>query len=297
MVVAAYFTLLYITLAINYDLLGGHLGYMNLGQGAFFGTAAYATMILLKSGLLVDLNLAEVPVAGAIAVLMVGAAAGLSAYVLFRLQGAYFAMATFALVVLVKQLIENFPNQTGGFNGIYINPTYFIDIGMAYYLMLAMLILSMGINFAVSRGRLGLAVAAIRDSESAASAVGIRVFRIKQTVLVLSALPSACAGVIFALQAGYIDVASALGHDKTLFPVIMAMMGGSGHLAGPIVGGVLIRTIDFMLKNVLHLTFPAMAIYGFILLAVGLLMPQGILSRFKRATLRNLPPVRENSNG
>ncbi len=297
MVVAVYFTLLYITLALNYDLLGGHLGFMNLGQGVFFGTAAYATMILVKSGILAGLGLAEVPVVAVAAVFLVGVLALLSAYLLFRLHGAYFAMATFALVVLVKQVIENLPDHTGGFNGIYISSSYFIDLWTAYYLMLTVLVCSMGLNVAVARGRLGLAVAAIRDSETAASAVGIRVFRVKQCVLVLSAIPSACAGVIFALQAGYIDVASALGHDKTLFPVIMAMMGGTGFLAGPILGGVLIRTIDVVVKNVLHLAFPAMAVYGIILLGIGLLMPQGILGRFKRSALRHPPRTRQKNDG
>jgi ABC-type branched-subunit amino acid transport system permease subunit len=66
--------------------------------------------------------------------------------------------------------------------------------------------------------------------------------------------------------------------DKTLLPVIMALMGGSGRVAGPVVGGVLVRGLDVVLKNYLHLTVPALAVYGVILLGIGLLLPEGVLN-------------------
>ncbi|MBI2469252.1 MAG: branched-chain amino acid ABC transporter permease, partial [Candidatus Rokubacteria bacterium] len=88
----------------------------------------------------------------------------------------------------------------------------------------------------------------------------------------------ALAGAVFGLQAGYIDVDAAMGVDKTLLPVIMALMGGSGLVAGPVVGGLLIRALDVLLKNYLHLAVPALAVYGLILLGIGLLMPQGVLN-------------------
>ena len=141
---------------------------------------------------------------------------------------------------------------------------------------------SIVLNRAVARSRLGLAVTAIRESEPAAAAIGLDLFRVKQRVLVLSALPSALAGGVFGLQAGYIDVDAALGVDKTLLPVIMALMGGSGRVAGPVVGGLLVRGLDVALKNYLHLAVPALAIYGVILLGIGLLLPEGVLNRGRK---------------
>ena len=90
------------------------------------------------------------------------------------------------------------------------------------------------------------------------------------------------------LQAGYIDVDAARGVAKTLLPVIMALMGGSGLVAGPIIGGLVIRSLDVLLKNYLHLTVPALAIHGLILLGIGLLMPQGVLNITAR---RQRPPA------
>ena len=277
LITAVFFTCLYIVLALNYDILGGFLGYMTLGQGAFFGGAAYATVLLLNSGTLDGLGGADMPVA---ILLAVAATAGLAfafAYPLFRLSGAYFAIATFAMVLLIRQFILNLPALTGGSYGVYVSPRHYLSLALAYYLGLTLLLASAGLNYLIARGRLGLAVTAIRESELAASTIGLDLFAVKQRVLVISAIPSALAGAIFGLQAGYIDVDAALGVDKTLLPVIMALMGGTGLVAGPVVGGLIIRGIDVLLKNYLHLAVPALAIYGLILLGIGLLMPQGVL--------------------
>jgi branched-chain amino acid transport system permease protein len=278
LVTATFFTFLYIVLALNYDILGGFLGYMNLGQGAFFGLAAYVTVLLLNGGRLDALGPADMPAAILIAVVVTAAVAFGFAYPLFRLSGAYFAMATFSMVLLVRHLILNLSDWTGGSYGVYVNPRHYLSLPVAYTAGLALLLASIALNRAIAKSRLGLAVTAIRESELAASTIGLDLFRVKRRVLVLSALPSALAGGVFGLQAGYIDVDAALGVDKTLLPVIMALMGGSGRVAGPVVGGLLVRAIDVVLKNYLHLAVPALAVYGLILLGIGLLLPEGVLN-------------------
>jgi branched-chain amino acid transport system permease protein len=282
LVTATFFTLLYLVLALNCDLLGGFLGYMTLGQGAFFGLAAYATVLLLNSARLDALGPADIPVAILIAAGVSLAVAFAVAYPLFRLSGAYFAMATFAMVLLIRHLILNLPGLTGGSYGVYVSPRHYLSLPVAYALALGLLVASVALSRAIARSRLGLAVTAIRDSEPGASAIGVDLFRVKRRVLVLSALPSALAGGVFGLQAGYIDVDAALGVDKTLLPVIMALMGGSGRVAGPVVGGLLVRGLDVALKNYLHLTVPALAVYGLILLGIGLVLPEGVLNYARR---------------
>jgi branched-chain amino acid transport system permease protein len=282
LVTATFFTFLYLVLALNCDILGGFLGYMTLGQGAFFGLAAYATVLLLNSGRLDALGPADIPVAILLAGVASLALAFTIAHPLFRLSGAYFAMATFAMVLLIRHLILNLPDLTGGSYGVYVNPRHYLSLPVAYALALGLLVASVALSRAIAGSRLGLAVTAIRDSEPGASAIGVNLFRVKRRVLVLSALPSALAGGVFGLQAGYIDVDAALGVDKTLLPVIMALMGGSGQVAGPVVGGLLVRGLDVVLKNYLHLTVPALAVYGLILLGIGLCLPEGVLNYARR---------------
>ena len=282
LVTATFFTFLYLVLALNCDILGGFLGYMTLGQGAFFGLAAYTTVLLLNSARLDALGGADIPVAILIAAAVSLASAFAVAYPLFRLSGAYFAMATFAMVLLIRHLILNLPDLTGGSYGVYVSPRHYLSLPAAYGLGLGLVVASLALSGAIARSRLGLAVTAIRDSEPGASAIGLDIFRVKRSVLVLSALPSALAGGVSGLRAGNTAVDAALGVDKTLLPVIMALMGGSGRVAGPVVGGLLVRGLDVALKNYLHLTVPALAVYGLILLGIGLFLPEGVLNYARR---------------
>lgn len=284
LVTALFFTFTFITLALNYDLLGGFLGYLNLGQGTFFGLGAYGTFILTKElpGLAERLGAPALAGMVLVAIAIVIFFAFAVAFPLFRLRGAYFAMATFGLFILIRQLILNLEKLTGGASGIYLPPGFFLGQRVAYSLMLGLALASLAINLYISRTRLGVAFRAIRESERAAAAIGVDLFKHKQLALVISAVPSALAGALFGLHFGYIDLESVMGTDKTLFPVIMAMLGGSGLVLGPVVGGTLIRVIDVGLKNYFILPVPALGIYGLILMIIGLFRPEGILAGLAR---------------
>ena len=284
LVTALFFAFTFVTLALNYDLLGGFLGYLNLGQGTFFGLGAYATFILATKIPAAAAGFGPLSLAGlaALAVAITAVFAFAVAYPLFRLRGAYFAIATLGLFLLIRQLILNLERLTGGSFGIYLPPGYYVGQRLAYTLILGLAVVSLAINDSISRTRLGIAFHAIRESERAAAAIGIDLFRHKQIAFVISAIPSALAGCLFGLHFGYVDQESVLGVDKTLFPVIMAMLGGTGMVWGPVVGVALIRAIDVGLKNYLTLPVPALAVYGLILMMLGLFRPEGILAGLAR---------------
>ncbi|MDR5683784.1 MAG: branched-chain amino acid ABC transporter permease [Armatimonadota bacterium] len=278
LVTALLFTFLLITLACNYDLLGGFLGLYNLGQATFFGIGAYTTFLLL----LRVPTLGEAGPAGVAAAVLSGGlvAAGFAAivaYPLLRLRDAYFAVATFALLLLLRLLVDNLPDLTGGSHGLYVPAQHYLSLRAAYLLTLALAVGSLALNHLLAGSRLGLAMTAIRESELASEASGIDRFRTKQTALALGAMPTAMAGGVFGLHSGYIDVSVVLGADRSLFPVIAAMIGGSGLVWGPVVGAVTLRGIDVVLKNYVQLPIPAIAVYGVILLVISLVMPRGVL--------------------
>lgn len=295
LVTAIFFMFIFVTLAANYDILGGFLGYINLGQGAFFGFASYTAFVLITKALPLQgmdpITIRLIAVAGAITATVIFA--WVFSFPLFRLQGAYFAIATFGLVMLLSQLTLNLPSLTGGAHGLYIPRPLYLPLGVVYYLGLALMIGSLGLNGLLHRTKTGLALKAIRESELSAAAAGIPVFRYKVRALVLSSIPSGLAGCIFVFYTGYIDTDTVLGHDKTLLPVVIAMLGGSGRLLGPIVGGIIFRGIDVALKNYLLLPIPALGVYGLILMCLGLFMPKGILNALRRrpgeAGIRQIP--------
>lgn len=278
LVTALLFTFLLVVMASNYDLLGGCLGLHNLGQAGFFGLAAYVAFLLLQAP---GVRASGV-VGSAVAVGLGGAAAAgfaaIAAYPLLRLRGAYFSVGTFALLLLLRLLVDNLRDLTGGVHGLYIPTTHYLPLPPAYWLMLALAAGSLALNRAVAASRLGMAMTAIRESEAAASAIGIDRFRVKQIALVLGAIPTGLAGGLFGLYTGYIDASVVLGVERSLLPVIAAMIGGSGLVWGPVVGSVVIRGIDVALKNYLHLPVPAVAVYGAILVVISLTMPKGIVA-------------------
>jgi branched-chain amino acid transport system permease protein len=223
------------------------------------------------------LHLLGLPVAALAAVLVTAAFAFLVAYPLFRLRGAYFAVVTFGLVLALQQVVLRTPAITGGALGVTLPPQFYLDVSQAYYPGLLLALLAVLLNFAVSRSRLGLALHTIRDSEQTAAAIGVDAFRCKRLALVLAAIPSALAGCLLALFLGHLYVDTALGMEKTLLPVIMAMVGGSGHFLGPVVGGLIVQGIDLGLRYG-ALPVPALAIFGLLLMATGLFLPGGVLS-------------------
>jgi branched-chain amino acid transport system permease protein len=279
LLMAIFMTMIFVTMASNYDILGGRLGYLNLGQGMFFGLAAYLTVLFVNApGIPLTGHLKSV--VGALLALMIVAGFSFAlATPLFRLRGAYFAVATLALVLIARSLVLNLPSLTGGPTGLYLPATQYVELKVAYYLAAVLAALSIAMNIWISRNRLGIAFDAIRENERTAQAIGIDVFRYKRLALVLSSLPTALAGSVYALQSGYIDVDSVLGIEKTTLPVIMAMLGGSGWVIGPLVGAVVLQLVDVVVLNFLALPIPAQGLYGIVFVTVGLLMPHGLLPK------------------
>jgi branched-chain amino acid transport system permease protein len=279
LITAFFFAFIFITLASNYDILGGFLGYINLGQGAFFGLGGYTTFIIMVKVPVIQTLDSFVRIIAVLAALCFTLFfAWVSSYPLFRLKGAYFSIGTFGLIMLLSQLVINLTPITGGSYGLYIPKKLYLSLSLAYYLGLILMTGSLALNAILDRSKMGLALKAIRESEIAAAATGIPIFKYKVKAFLLSSIPSCLAGSLFVLYSGYIEVDTVLGYDKTLLPVVIAMLGGSGRLFGPLVGGLIFRGIDVALKNYLLLPIPALGIYGLILMGLGLFMPKGILN-------------------
>ena len=289
-----FFTYIFLVLAANYDLLGGFLRYINLGQGAFFGLAAYVFSLLLSHfpAFFASLHLLGLVLAALAAVAVTAGFAFVIAYPLFRLRGAYFAVVTFGLVLALQQAVLRIPRLTGGSLGITLPPQFYLDVHQASLPALGLAFLAVWLNFAVARSRLGVAFHTIRDSEPTAASIGVDPFRFKRLALLLAAFPSAVAGCLFALFLGHLYVETVFGMEKTLLPVIIAMVGGSGHFLGPVVGTLVVQGIDLGLRYG-QFPIPSLAIFGLLLMGIGLFMPGGLLSVLPRkATRRALGAAR-----
>lgn len=263
----AFFLFLFISMALaqSYDLVGGYMGYLNLGHAGFFGIGAYTFGILVAR---------EWPVALAFpaAVLVPAAFAGGISYPFFRLRGAYFALATFGLVVLLELLAFNFSGLTGGSIGLTLVTGY--QLVPAYYASLGLVAGMAGATVVIARSRMGLALVSIREDEEVAEVFGIHAYYFKALTLMGSAGVAGLAGAVYCWYLTYIIPPTVFGLEIALGPIVMAMLGGSGTVVGPILGAFIVDIFREVLR--LKTQYLALTIYGVLLILVGLFMPGGI---------------------
>jgi len=226
--------IMWIGLAVTWDVLAGYTGYLNFGHGAFFGIGAYTTAILMVHK---GWPFFAASIAG-------GAMAGLGALIAgiptLRLRGAYFAIATWALARAIQQLALIL-DITGGPDGMRLPP--FLQPGFFFYVMGGtVLIIFIVFWYLFEVDPFGLKVKAIRENEDGAMAMGLNPARIKIKVFIISAVPTGIIGGIYAYWITYIDPSSTLGDLVTDQAVVMAVFGGLGTLIGPAIGALIIST-------------------------------------------------------
>jgi branched-chain amino acid transport system ATP-binding protein/branched-chain amino acid transport system permease protein len=274
----AFTFLVLFVLAQSWDWVGGLAGYINLGHYTFYGIGAYAFSIALVGG-------AWAPLSFAIALAVGAVVAALLAYPLFRLKGDYFAFATMAVLPLAELLAFNLVPLTNGADGIVLPPKYVLV--PAFYVAAGIALVTFLITVVLSRSRFGYALKSIRNDEQAAEVVGIRIFPAKRGVLVLSAAFAALAGAVHAWQLSYIDPPTVFGLNVALVPVATALLGGSGLLWGPLIGVIILFSVQqWLLVNITILQATA---YGLIILLIGRFMPGGLL---RWPPIRRIPGVR-----
>ena len=280
----------YFTLALSYDIVGGYMGYMNLGHSTAFGLGAYTTALFLNQGLGLPLSLG-------VAVLLTAVFAAVVSYPLFRLRGAYFALATFGMISLVEVVVNNLRDLTGGSGGISTPPGN--RTLPAYFLVLAVAGGTMILSHYVSRSRFGLALLSIREDEEVAQAFGVPTSLYKCLALVISSVPASLVGGIYVWNMTYISPPAVFGLEIALSPIVMAMLGGTGTMLGPLLGAVFITLVQELLWT--KVPYFHLAMYGTALVLVGLFLPGGLVrirwikSLIQRSGLgENIDYFREN---
>ena len=265
-IVVIFLLAVYFTLALSYDIVGGYMGYMNLGHSTSFGLGAYTAAILLNQGFSLAISLGS-------AVLLTAAFAAMVSYPLFRLRGAYFALATFGLISLVEVVTINLRDLTGGSGGISTPPGN--NMLPAYYLALAVAAGTIVLSYHVARSQFGLALFSIREDEEVAPAFGVPTSLYKCLALVISSVPASLVGGVYVWNMTYISPPAVFGLEIALSPIVMAMLGGTGTILGPLVGAIFITLVQEFLWT--KLPYFHLAMYGIVLVLVGLFLPGGLV--------------------
>lgn len=261
------FTMMYVVLALSWNIISGFTGYTSFGHVAFYGIGAYACAILVTdygwfwlSSLAVGAG-----VAAAVAVAI--------GYPVLRLKGPYFAIAMLGAAEGTRVVATVWDSLTHGGLGISLPSA---ETSMeTYYAMLALMVLTIVVAYAIGHSRFGVRLNAIREDEGAAEALGINATLYKLTAFVLSAVFPAVAGGIQAYKVLYIDPPSVFFVQITIAMALMSMLGGKGTVIGPILGAVLLYTI----QELTWVNFPTahLIAYGLFIVLVARFMPRGLM--------------------
>jgi branched-chain amino acid transport system permease protein len=271
---AAYQVLQFIVLATAWNILGGYTGYTNFGTGAFFAVGAYSAVVLHK---LTSLPVPVMMLFGGLISGIIGFGMG---YLTLRLRGVFFAIATLAMAIVAQTLIVNW-DFVGGSRGIYVirpaqSPLYGSYIQYLYSLMLALSWIAVAIARTIERSKLGLGFNAIRDDEQAAEAGGVPTLRLKLISTTLSGALMGMAGAPLPYYVTYLDPASSFNLSYAVNSVAMPMIGGMTSWIGPIIGAVLLGTIQ-QLATVTISSALNLLIVGVLLIAFVIIAPNGIV--------------------
>jgi branched-chain amino acid transport system permease protein len=262
---------IFATLASAWSLLAWG-GQISFGQAAFFGIGAYAAALAALHGAQSAISLALGAVAGSIAGALVSAVA-------FRLSGAPLTLATLACAEMGRGLALNWERLTGGGEGLVGIPALagaaYSPRAAAYWLALLLLGVTLGVFVCVTRSRMGLALAAIRDDETRAGLLGVKPALWKLAAFALSGGLTGAAGGLYAHIVRVVEPDLVFGAWYSVAPLIMATVGGARTTVGPAVAAVGLYLAS---ELVLQPWAPALhqAAYALALIAAVLFLPGGL---------------------
>lgn len=283
---ALIFAMIFLLPAHGLNLILGYTGMLSLAQGVFFGIGAYASALLsMHFGTPFVFNLCAASVIAGLVALPLGIPA-------LRLRATSFVMCTLGFVVIAQMVAKNWIDLTRGdmgLSGIARPKLGFGEHALAitqipqyYYLILGVALLATGLFIALIRSPAGRCMVAIRDNETLAESVGIPTWHYKLVVFMLSA---GFAGLGGSLYAHYETVVSPLVfqmyYSNTILIIVLG--GGVGRLPGALIGSFLFVALTEALRITPELR---MIIYGFVLLLLVFMFPQGVAPLVERATER-----------
>jgi branched-chain amino acid transport system permease protein len=266
----------WIVLATSWNILSGYSGYFSFGHGAFFGAGMYTTATLAAR---FDVPFLWTLPAAALVAIVLGAALGAVVFRVKGVRGELFALVTLAFTFVVGTIILN--TRIDGGPGVYLSAVPLPKLGLSpastfYLLGLVAALGTVAIAYAIYRSRLGIGLFAIHDDEDAAEVLGVPTFRCKMLAFAASCGLAAVAGGIHAIFVSYVTAGDTFSITVPLTVVLMSVLGGTRQWAGPAVGAAIITALLYAFTASDH-AIAGKAVFGAVLIAVILFMPQGVL--------------------
>ena len=268
----------YLTMANMWNLLAGYTGLTFLGPAALIGLAGYTLVIVTWNDLPFYLGI----IGGGV---VAAAFAALIAIPTFRMRGIYFAIGTLVVPEALRYVFYLWKpvggTMQGGGAGYIIKGIGDLSLTEFYWLALAIGIVSILLMRIILRSKLGLGLAAIRDSDRTAASSGVDVFRLKLYAFVIAAFVIGASGAIFYIYKGNIAPVDAFNIRWLMTSLLATVIGGIRTEEGPIVGAAVVVFLYFLLARYGELSI---LIQGAILVVIMLTIPEGIVGLVRRKT-------------
>jgi len=284
--------MVYIALASLWNLLAGYTGLVSVGQQAYVGLGVY---IMVSVTIYLGIHpYFAIPLAGLAAALISMPVAKL----VFRLQGAYFAIGTWVVAEVFRLIAAQLGSVgLGGGSGTSIPGPVMQALAVnkfwreasIYWLALVLGLGALALVYGLLRSRIGLALTAIRDSEVASGSLGVNIDRIKYAVYVTAAAMTGMVGSLIALQKIRVSPNAAFSvNDYTAIVIFIVVIGGIGTIEGPIIGTI----VYFLLREYFaDLGAIYLMILGVIAIIMMLVAPKGIWGYVAQRWQINLFPT------
>ncbi len=284
--------MIYIALASLWNLLAGYTGLVSVGQQAYVGLGVY---IMVSVTIYLGIHpYFAIPLAGLAAALISMPVAKL----VFRLQGAYFAIGTWVVAEVFRLIAAQLGSVgLGGGSGTSIPGPVMQALAVnkfwreasIYWLALGLGLGALALVYGLLRSRIGLALTAIRDSEVASGSLGVNIDRIKYAVYVTAAAMTGMVGSLIALQKIRVSPNAAFSvNDYTAIVIFIVVIGGIGTIEGPIIGTI----VYFLLREYFaDLGAIYLMILGVIAIIMMLVAPKGIWGYVAQRWQINLFPT------
>lgn len=272
----------YAALASAWNIVGGFAGQLSLGHAVFYGVGAYTATILMSY---FDVSPWLGMIAGALFSVLL---AVIISWPCFRLRGPFFALATIAVLEVVRLLVIHQYELTGGAAGLAV-PLRLGGEWMLFrerwpYLLIAFSFLSLAllITWKIKHSRLGYYLIAVREREDAAQAVGVNTVRVKLIAVMISAFLTSLVGSFHAMYLTFIEPGAVFSLELSIQIAMFALIGGLGTISGPVVGTLLVLPLAELARGWLGdygAGFHGI-VYGVVLVVVVLTIPGGLVGRF-----------------
>ena len=262
----------YLAMAHGYNIIAGYTGQVSLGQHAFFGLGAYVTAFAwqgLNLGYFNPLAMVLSGLAPAIVAILIGIP------LLSKLRGDYFSLGTLGLGEILRLIFIQGGALTGGSMGTYLPAPDNYSMLLPYYTSLILAVMATIGVYLLTHSKIGLALIAIRDDETAAAATGVHVLGYKLLAFGAGAFIIGLCGSLQGYYLLHIHPQSFFNLNWTLYPILICVLGGGGTILGPIIGALVLTGVFELAKIYLPDIHPIVS--GILVIIVILFLPDGLV--------------------